>query len=289
MLRHIVFNPCFRHLILKAIKSSRPRQNYIKILILHNIGFKERKLFLQTIQLISKNYGFAAPADLKEYFQGRLRIESIRILLSFDDGFKSQKIVADDVLNQFGIKVLFFVSPSFVSTNSHQKQKIPMTKNMKNGSLGCSDVPREMQLMDWDDLKSLVKAGHTIGAHTLNHVALSEIEDEEQLRREIIGSGDLLEKKLGIKVEWFTYPFGDNRSISSRAYKIIRERYRFCCTGLRGKNTPETHPYYLCRDHIDLNAPLHYIRFILEGGLDFYYSRRMKQLKRLTGSLRCHY
>src|SRR6185436_13924958 len=93
-------------------------------------------------------------------------------------------------------------------------------------------IPKHRTFMSWEDLQSLLAAGHTIGSHTLSHQRLSMISNDER-KKEIIDSGDVLEKRLGTKIRWFAYPFGDIGSIDAESYRIIRTRYDFCCTGLR--------------------------------------------------------
>jgi len=141
---------------------------------------------------------------------------------------------------------------------------------------------KEMKPIAWNELKELIQEGHTIGAHTLNHARLSEIMSLKELEKEIIGSGDILEDRLNIKVDWFAYPFGDVKSINNRAYKIIKKRYKHCYTGIRGNNYNNQNQYALWRDYIDLSWPVDYIEFILRGGIDWYYYRKRKKILKMA-------
>jgi peptidoglycan/xylan/chitin deacetylase (PgdA/CDA1 family) len=66
--------------------------------------------------------------------------------------------------------------------------------------------------LSWDEIEELAKDPIvTIGAHTLNHFNLRNLTDEQSFN-EIIESKKLLEKKLNISVNHFSYPFGEFRS-----------------------------------------------------------------------------
>jgi peptidoglycan/xylan/chitin deacetylase (PgdA/CDA1 family) len=131
--------------------------------------------------------------------------------------------------------------------------------------------------MTWHDLASLRADGHTIGSHTLSHQRLSAISGDER-KREILDSADVLQKRLGESVRWFAYPFGTIGSIDAESYALIRSRYEFCCTGLRGLNAAPVPRFALLRDPVDPLSPFDYQQLSLSGGLDFLYSRSVKRL-----------
>lgn len=61
--------------------------------------------------------------------------------------------------------------------------------------------------MDWDDIKTLKKAGWEIGSHTLSHPDLSTI-SLAQASSQIFESKKVLEQNLGVTIESFCYPSG---------------------------------------------------------------------------------
>jgi Predicted xylanase/chitin deacetylase len=134
--------------------------------------------------------------------------------------------------------------------------------------------------MTWESLKELMAQGHSIGAHTINHRKLSEIADDVELRREIVESGDILESRLGVAVSHFAFPFGGLDAINERAKEIIKERYAFCHSGLRGVNTAGTDPHSILRDAVQLADPLPYVRMIVEDALGPMYRKRALSLER---------
>jgi hypothetical protein len=102
----------------------------------------------------------------------------LQVTTSWDDG-ASVDLRLSALLDKYSLKGTFYV---------------PKT---------CS-YPR--RLLSSDDVRSLDES-HEIGAHTLHHLALSEVSAEEAVE-EITGSKSYLEDLLGHDVRMFCYPNG---------------------------------------------------------------------------------
>ena len=61
-----------------------------------------------------------------------------------------------------------------------------------------------------------------IGAHTINHHALSKLTDSD-VQKEIEGSRDKIESEINQKVEHFSYPFGTRNEAGQREFKIAKK------------------------------------------------------------------
>jgi len=64
---------------------------------------------------------------------------------------------------------------------------------------------RECPMMSCEQLRSLQRAGHIIGSHTVSHPNLAHIRSDD-LNREIVESKAQLEGMLGVPVTHFSYP-----------------------------------------------------------------------------------
>lgn len=60
-------------------------------------------------------------------------------------------------------------------------------------------------MMNWEEVRGLKDAGHTIGAHTLSHPNLAHVSPDEA-RSEIAESKKRIESKLGDAIHHFSYP-----------------------------------------------------------------------------------
>ena len=216
MIRQYIFNDCL-----------------ITVLMCHDVPPEYLGRFAEQMNFLKKHYSFIDGEIFKKIMLGKHKFAGFKLLLTFDDGFKSNRVVVDEILNELGIKAIFFIPPNFINCNSDIEVKSFVANNLFPGGMTFEEVPEHMKPMTWDDITYLSAEGHCIGAHTLSHCRLSTIINEEQLRHEIIESGDVLQHRLGKPIEYFAYPFGDITSISQCALNIAQKRYEFIFSGVR--------------------------------------------------------
>jgi len=136
--------------------------------------------------------------DLLAWKRGEKSIPPRCAVLTLDDGWKSQYEVAWPILKKFGYPLTLFI----------------YTEGVRGGHFGGGEA------MTWEMLSEMRDASVDIEAHSATHqdlrkpydkVAkkrLSPPEYEQWLQNEIVGSKQLLEQKLGIKVNCFAVPYG---------------------------------------------------------------------------------
>jgi peptidoglycan/xylan/chitin deacetylase (PgdA/CDA1 family) len=76
--------------------------------------------------------------------------------------------------------------------------------------------------MDWDMIRSMARAGMTIGGHTVNHPILSSLPVAAQ-RMEIEGCATRLREELGIAMTHFAYPVGSRGAFGADTQRLLRE------------------------------------------------------------------
>ena len=88
--------------------------------------------------------------------------------------------------------------------------------------LGVPLDPKKFEkiLINWDDVHTMDKHGVTIGAHSVSHPFLPELEEAECFR-EVVQSKERLEEELGHSVSFFAYPYGGFDNGSSNTTKIV--------------------------------------------------------------------
>ena len=254
------------------------KRGMIKVLIYHHIPENQQALFAKQIEMLQQHYEFISPQEFENMVSNRHIPKGVRLLLTFDDGFQSNRKVCEEVLNPLGIKVLFFVLPDLITANSKQAEHIIKTGIFNNNSY---EFHSELKPMNQEDIQYLIDSGHTIGSHTRTHQRLSKL-DSQKLQDEIITSGDELEKMLAIKVRHFAYPFGSIQSINQEALQIASRRYDYIHSGIRSSfKCLESHNIIL-RDEISPSYSWRYVRFIIENGLSFRYWNIRKKLKKMA-------
>ncbi len=129
---------------------------------------------------------------IHELQQHGRRIGHKTFAITFDDGYEEVLTLGLPILQEFGFTATVFAVP---------------------GQLGGANVwdDGQAKLLTADNLRQLDKAGITIGAHTCQHVHLTQV-DAATARREIQESKTLLENTLGHAVTLFAYPYGESNN-----------------------------------------------------------------------------
>jgi len=167
-----------------------------------------------------------------------------KVVISFDDGYESTFKHATGLLARYGFKAIQFLSSGYIG---------------KRSSWDKSSEP----LMDKEQVREWLQAGHTIGSHTASHARLTQI-SEAEAREEISSSRKFLQDEFGVEIRHFCYPYGDwNERIADW---VAEAGYATASTSDSGINTPTTHPFALKRLHG--YAPLRRLQ-----GLYYYFRR----------------
>ena len=246
----------------------------LRVLIFHGIMPNQEKRLAIIIKWLSKSWNFVSPKDFESMLSVSKPILGNNLLLSFDDGFISNRKIADKILNPMGIPALFFVVSDFIEIKNQRESKEFALKNMYNGNDNNNDLNIE-QNMSWSDLKTLVKDGHTIGAHTKTHARLSDISKPINLKEEIVNSANTIEQRVGVEISHFAFTFGDLQSMSRKSLLEACNRFKYIHTGLRGNNSNNVSKYAIRRDPINLNDSLWMIGSLLEGAVDWRYKKNL--------------
>src|SRR5213593_2400974 len=145
--------------------------------------------------------------DLLAWKRGEKNIPPRCAVISFDDGWKSQYEVAWPIMKKYGYPFTMFL----------------YTEGIAGGSLGGG------QAITWGQLADMRDNGVDIEAHTATHQDLREghtitlaspggkktrtkltgAQYEQWMQNEVVGSKQLLEQRLGIKINCFAVPFGN--------------------------------------------------------------------------------
>lgn len=136
--------------------------------------------------------------DFLAWKRGEKNIPPRAAILTFDDGWKSQYEVGWPILKKYGYPFTLFI----------------YTEGVKGMRFGGGAA------MSWEQLGEMRDAGVDIQAHSATHQDLRKAYDKVQkkplnpeeyqqwLTNEVIGSKQMLEAKLGIRVNAFAVPFG---------------------------------------------------------------------------------
>jgi peptidoglycan/xylan/chitin deacetylase (PgdA/CDA1 family) len=135
--------------------------------------------------------------DLADCLDYGKRLPERPVIISFDDGWENQFAYGFPLLRKYGFTATFFVVTNYL------------------------DHPN---FMTTDQLKAMIAAGMTIGAHSRSHPPLPSLGNGPRLKDEIAGSKAWLEEQLGVAVDTFAYPYGSYNAAVVAATKATGYR-----------------------------------------------------------------
>lgn len=245
----------------------------LRVLLFHDIAPNQYGVFKDKIEWLSKKWKFVGPEQFGDMLSGKKPVEGDSLLLTFDDGFCSDRVVAEKILNPMGIRALFFVISEFSKLDDKDMQSKFISDNLYPGEK-VPENTKHMRNMSIADLKYLVETGHTIGSHTTSHGRLSSITGEA-LVSEIVSGADWLQDQLDVNIDHFAYSFGDLASFSREALNVARARFSYIYTGMRGDNSRLVPPWAIRRDSIAIENSLSLVGAFVEGAADFRYKKNL--------------
>jgi peptidoglycan/xylan/chitin deacetylase (PgdA/CDA1 family) len=197
------------------------------------------------------------------------------VLLTFDDGIASNYEMAAPMLEEHGMRGLFFVVPQF-SMRSGADARAFYVERIRNRPPGLTAMtPAQM--------RELADRGHTIGNHTLTHARLS-ISPEAEYEAEILQSAEIIESWIGRPVEAFSWPLLWN-AITPRAYRMIVERHPYCFTPCSGRmDLRRDSPALVWRTSVETSYDRSEFRFKCSRLADHISARRRRRLVELLGA-----
>ena len=249
----------------------------LRVLLYHDIPIEKHLEFYNQLIKLQKSWNFISPKEFSDILNKKSKLKGRNLLITFDDGYNSNRLVAKNILNLLGIKAIFFVVSDFVDIKNRNVARKYVSTNIYP-SLKLENIPESYYNMRWNHLKQLIKDGHSIGAHTKTHPRLSNIKSKNELLDEIVNSANYIEKTLDISINYFAFPFGNKDSFSREAFMITKNRFDFIFSGLRGDNNHTSKNFVLFRDSINLNFSNTLIASFLEGSSDFFYKNSKKEM-----------
>ncbi len=171
-------------------------ETIIPILAYHNFTKDEGSSYDMNIVEFEKQMNYLAVHNyslisLSELLKG-LRAGQLPpkpIVITIDDGFKSNFTLAYPVLKKYNFPATLFLYTNFIEKNSYS--------------------------LTWEEIREMTKNNIEIGSHTLSHCNLLKYKKNEnyetylaRIREEIFLSKEILESKIGSKVKFFAYPYG---------------------------------------------------------------------------------
>jgi len=231
-------------------------KNSIRIVNYHDTPEQDANNFDRQLRWYSRHFTNASMDSMNKLIStGEWESSKPGIMITFDDGFKSNFSVAKELLEKNGFRGIFFVSADLVGLPGY---------------------------MNWEDLKNLEENGHVIGSHTSTHHRMNEDDSEECLNYEICQSRQKIEKKLNHDIDSFCWCGGEEKHYTRRAFEMIRSTgYKYSFLTNSALVLFGTSRYLLERINIESDWPLSLVKFQLSGIQDLRFRKKRSRVEKL--------
>jgi peptidoglycan/xylan/chitin deacetylase (PgdA/CDA1 family) len=164
----------------------------------------------QMAMLRARGFHAVTMRRLAAAWSGRAALPRRPIVLTFDDGYRSDATVALPVLRRAGWPAVLYLEAGALKT-------------------------RGAQGMSRHAVRTVLRAGWELGSHTIDHVDVSTL-GPRRLRYEIGYSRHYFERIFGVRIESFCYPGG--RFDHAAVREVERAGYATATTVKEGLATP---------------------------------------------------
>lgn len=195
--------------------------------------------FRRFMKILSE-FGVVINIDLAlSLIKEKAKVGIPNIALTFDDGFEECYTVIAPVLEEFGVRGVFFINANYVDSDAFYQEEYNKRINT------FTKKP-----MSWKQIIDLHKRGHIIGSHTLDHFNLGEL-DSSEIEIQIKENSEILENKLNSKVKHFAWTYGTESDFSEYALEIVQKYHSFIFSAHSFKRYYSWNDRVLNRRHIE--------------------------------------
>jgi len=178
--------------------------------------------------LRNNRYNVITLEELATLIKDKKKIPPRTIIITLDDGYRDNYTYAFPVLKKYNLCATIFIIVNEIGR------------------------PQDDRL-SWDQVKIMQDSGLIIfGSHALGPEPLTKIKSEEELKNQVFLSKQILEQKLGKKVNAFSYPEG--RFNAKIRQLVIDAGYKVAVATNPGKGYPGDDIFALKRLRISENA-----------------------------------
>jgi peptidoglycan/xylan/chitin deacetylase (PgdA/CDA1 family) len=189
--------------------------NNINILLYHQIGrtpnahtnldcfCSSEQFYSQMEFLANSDYEVISLSNAMNLIFNQKTINAKYVVLTFDDGCEKFYDITFPILTEFNFPSTIYPVAGFFG---------------KHATWGKINNP-ELKILSKTMLVELHQLGVDIGAHTINHVKLTQI-SKEDATKQIKGSKETIEQLLGENIYSFAYPHGD---FNDEIIEIVKE------------------------------------------------------------------
>lgn len=201
------------------------RRNYAVIVAFHRVNDDlvdgltcSKDKFKQLCEFFQANFDVVPLEDIVESLVQGKSIAG-KLAITFDDGYQDNFLNAAPILRKLKLPASFFVTTGFIGNEAIAWW------DEKASPAPC--------WMSWSEVQQLADDGFDIGAHTVSHADLGQL-DLEDVASEVAILKQVIEDHLQREVTLFAYPYGGRNNITDAARSSVIHANFSCCLSCFG-------------------------------------------------------
>lgn len=242
-----------RNIILSTTGQFKSVANGIHILNSHYIGKNElpKEVFHDLLKKLSEQTDFISIEDAVVAIKEKTHQNQKLIAFTFDDGFEECYTKIAPALSDFNTNAAFFINPGFIDSDKEYR------KNFTENIVHTNKAP-----MTWEMIKELHLQGFIIGNHTLDHVRLVGLTNEE-LYQQVTVSKNRIEEQINAPCNYFAWTYGKNSDIDEDALKYCLNEHQYVFGGDNYTQYFSFNNAVFNRRHVEGNWPISHLNYFL--------------------------
>lgn len=199
--------------------------SYISTDITHSVSE-----FRKQMEYVARTCKPVTLEEIPGMVSGERPIPRRAVAVTFDDGFRDNYEIVAPILEEYGLRGTFYLPtsavdgrplwfvrmrywtkqakiqrPEFLKASARCATSVEPEREQYMATLEHANTVKDSFSMTWAQARDLMKRGHTIGSHTVNHPNMAMVPLAEA-RQELADSKRVLEGQLGRAIEHFCYP-----------------------------------------------------------------------------------
>jgi peptidoglycan/xylan/chitin deacetylase (PgdA/CDA1 family) len=244
----------------------------------HSVGASNAEAFERHLEYYAAGYDNVSLEQLAAFLRGEWKPRRQGIIISSDDGLRTDYDVMAPALERHGFTGWFFVPSDLIV--------LPATEQVAAASAArvtpVEEAPNGRVFMSPAEVRILAQR-HVVGCHTASHVRLSSALNPARLHAEIIDARRKLEAHTGAAISVFCWVGGEDGSYSRSAATVIREAgYRFSFMTGSYPIRPWSNPLQLHRTNIEVHYSVPLVGLFLSGLLDLRNTVKRRRINAIT-------
>lgn len=220
--------------------------------------------------LSKKGYHTVSLAQIIKSLKEKRTLLGRPLVITFDDGYRDNYTNAYPILKRYGFSALIFLTTEYIGSD----KLFQSPEHIKR----YGGKEEDYRFLNWEEIKEMRDNGIEFGSHTISHPHLTRLSYQEA-RKEIQGSKKQIEEKIGTKIIFFCYPYGD---FNNEIVDLVKKSGYLGACITYGPPQNDLGEYGLNRVGIYRKNGMLTFRFKLRGGQNWLHTQlRRLRVKRL--------